>query len=434
MSLQRDEKTWGVGGVLGVGLGAIIGGSVFATMGPAVEGAGSGAPLAYVLGALPAYVTAYSYTRMATAHPGAGGTMAYFDLAFGGGYISASLNLLLVVCYASVASLYAGVFGVYVADLFHWHGPMAQRVMSCAGIVLVAVMNMHPAALSRRVQMPLNAAKFVIMGAFILLALSSPLWSWDNFSASHHRPLGSVLSTGLTIFMSYQGFELMAAIRKPLRSARRTLPVAMALCLGIVTLYYCGVAYCTVGNVNYATAGDESSYLLSAIARRILGEPGSLLLCAGAVIAAASAMNADVFSVSAIPEEMAEKREMPRYFLPRHPGARTLGVIFLCALLIIFVNVLSVEELTVISSLGFLGIYTLANVVAVLITHRTPTTMVICILGAATCAVSACIVAQQLFSGPDGVLLLLTAAGMLALPFIWQAAYYQLRRSQRRAR
>ena len=426
MSARADLAPYGVGAALAIGLGSIIGGSVFATMGQALEGAGSDAPLAYLLGAFPAFITAYSYTRMSAAYPGAGGTMAYFNIAFGGGYLSASLNLMLVVCYAAVASLYAGVFGSYVADLFHWHSPTAQRLMSCAGIVVVAGMNLAPPALSSRVQTPLNACKFLIMGIFILTALLSPRWESANFASAHEKPFSSVLITGLTIFMSYQGFELMAAIRRPFRLPHRTLPMAMLLCLGIVTLYYCSVAYCTIGHVDYATAEQESSYLLSAVARRFMGESGSLLLCAGAVVASASAMNADVFSVSRIPEAMAEKREMPAYFLPAHPGARALGVIFLCTLLILLVNMLSVQELTAISSLGFLSVYTLANAVALRITRRTLRSCIISSLGALVCAASALTVAWQLFTGPDSRLLISTTASMLALPFIWQALYYRL--------
>lgn len=424
MKQQHGEKPYGVGAALAVGLGAIIGGSVFATIGPAVQGAGGAAPAAYLVGAIPAFFTAYSYIRMSAAHPGAGGTMAYFNIAFGGGYWAAGLNLLLVVCYASIASLYAGVFGSYVADLFHWHSHTAQRIMSCIGIVLVALTTIRSPGLSRRLQSPLNACKFLVMGAFIAAAALSPLWDWGNFAPQHRATAGSVTATGLTIFMSYQGFELMTAIRRPFRSPQRTLPIAMALCLGIVTLYYCGMAFCTIGNVDYATAGQESSYLLSAVARRFMGEGGSILLCTGAVVAAASAMNADVFSVSEIPEHMAEEKEMPRYFLPSHRGGRALGVVFLCTLLVLFVNLLSVQELTAISSLGFLGIYTLANAISLRITRRTRTSFIISLSGAIICAASAAVVAWQLFTGPDSGLLIAVTLSMLALPFIWQAAYY----------
>lgn len=429
MSAESEQTPCSVRAALVIGLGSIIGGSMFATMGSALQGAGGAAPLAYLLGSAPAWITAYSYTRMAAAHPGSGGTMSYFNLAFGGGYISAGLNLMLVVCYASVASLYAGVFGSYVADLFHWHTPTAQRLMSCGGIVLIALMNLSPAAWSQRVQTPLNMGKFSIMGAFIVAALVSPLWEWESFTPRHWESAGSIVITGLTIFMSYQGFELMAAIRRPFRSAQHTLPLAMALCLGIVTLYYCVVAFCTVGNVDYATASQESSYLLSAVAHRFMGSFGSILLCTGAVIASASALNADVFSVSHIPEQMAEEKEMPLYFLPTHPGARALGVVFLCGLLILFVNLLSVQELTAISSIGFLVIYTLANAVCLKIT-ASPTRLphLLSLLGALICLAAAVTVAWQLFTGEDSELLICMTLGMLLLPFIWQAVYYLLRR------
>lgn len=431
MDKTPGKNACGIGGALTIGLGSIIGGSLFATMGTALQGAGGAAPLAYLLGAIPAWITAYSYIRLAAAHPGAGGTMAYFDLAFGGGYISAGLNLMLVVCYAAVASLYAGVFGSYVADLFGWHSAEVQRLMSCVGIIAVAYMNLSTSGVTHKVQTPLNACKFLVMGVFIISALLSPIWAWDNFDYSRWESPGSITTTALTIFMSYQGFELLAAIRRPMRSARYTLPIAMLLCLLIVTLYYCTVSFCTVGNVNYDTAGAESSYLLSAVAQRFMGEAGKVLLCAGAIVASTSALNADIFSVSSIPEQMAETREMPRYFLPTQREARTLGVIFLCGLLVIFVNLLSVAELTAISSLGFLIIYTLANASAVKITKKHKRAHFISIIGALICLGSAITIAWQLYHSKHSALLLGVTAGMLLLPFIWQALYYNLRSRRR---
>ena len=420
---NAHQKPCGVAAALAIGLGSIIGGSMFATMGEALQGAGGAAPLAYFLGALPAGITAWSYTRMAAAHPGSGGTMAYFNLAYGGGYLAASLNLMLVVCYAAVASLYSGIFGAYAADLCHWHSPAAQRVLSCVGIIVVAWANTRRGGLwGEKAQLPMDVCKFLIMGTFIAAALLSPLWEWQNFAPRHWQRPGNIVTTGLTIFMSYQGFELIAAIRRPFR--KRALPVAMGLCLLIVTLYYCGVSFCTVGHVDYATAAQESDYLLSAVARRIMGEPGGVLLCAGAIIAAASAMNADMFSVSAIPEEMAEQREMPRYFLPSQRRHKTLGVLFLCGLLVLFVNLLSVDELTAISSLGFLTIYSLANFAALRITRHTRRATLVGVVGGLVCLGAACTVAWQLFTGEDSALLMGTTAGMLGLPFIWQAFFY----------
>lgn len=429
MAMQNSagsaESPCGVGGALAVGLGSIIGGGVFATMGPAVMGAGGAAPLAFVIGAVPACLTCCAYVRLAREQPQAGGTAGYFNLAFGGGYLSASINLLLVLCYACIASLYAGVFGIYLADIFHWHTELFERLLSCMGVAVVAWMNLGRAEWTRHVQGKLNAAKFLIMGVFIAAALMSPYWQWGNFRPEYWRPIGSIAATGMGVFMSYQGFELMAAIRRPMRSDK-TLPWAFGWCLLLVTLYYAAVAWCLVGNVDYAEASAESPYLLSAVSRRFMGEGGSLLLCLGAVIASASALNADVFSVSNLPVQMAEKREMPRYFQPSAPGARALGVIFLCSLLLLFVNLVSVAELTAIASLGFLVIYTLVNLVSLRIARRTRLSLIIGIAGSVACMAAALAVAFQMVGNGRPIPMIVTC-GMLVLPFVWQAVYYGVR-------
>lgn len=422
----KDDAPCGVGGALVVGLGSIIGGGVFATMGPAVVGAGGAAPLSFVAGAIPAYLTAYAYVRMARQYPHAGGTVGYFNLAFGGGYLSASVNLLLVVCYACIASLYAGVFGVYLADIFHWHTVLFERLLSCLGIILVAWMNLDSSPWARHVQGKLNAAKFLVMGVFIAAALMSPYWQWDNFKLVHWKPAGSIVAAGMGVFMSYQGFELIAAIRRPMKS-EHTMAWAFAWCLLVVTLYYAAVAWCLIGNVDYASVPAESGYLLSAVSRRFMGEGGSLLLCLGAVIASTSALNADVFSVSRLPEQMADKREMPRYFLPSQPGAKALGVIFLCGLLVLFVNLVTVAELTAISSLGFLVVYALVNLVSLRLVPRTRLSLMAGVLGSLACMSAAAVVAMQLVESGRVVPMAVTC-GMLVLPFVWQAVYYLVRR------
>jgi len=411
-------------GALTIGLGSIIGGSVFATMGPAIKGAGGGAPLAYFLGAVPAYLTAVSYVRMAKQHPAVGGTVGYFNIAFRSGYLSASLNLMLVVCYASVASLYAGVFGVYSADLLGRHTLDVERLLSCLAVAAIGVINICSASWGTRLQGKLNIAKFLVMGVFIVAAFLSPVWQGDNFSVRHWKPLDGIIAAGMGIFMSYQGFELMVATRRPFRNPSRTLPLAFGLCLGLVTLYYCAIAVGTVGNVEYANVPAESNYIISAVARRFMGIGGGILLCFGAVLASYSAINADVSSVSAMPGNMAAKGEMPPCFTSDAQGTPRAGVILICVLLLLFINLVSLDELTAISSMGFLVVYATVNLVALRICRCGVYGKWIGLFAAFSCLAAAVTVGVQTFSGSRGILLACVTGGMLLLPFAWQALFY----------
>lgn len=427
-SLTKDVGLVGVASAMLVGLGSIIGGSVFATMGPALESAGAGAPLAFIWGVVPACFTAYAYLRLTLRYPGQGGTEAFFDRAFGGGYLSGSLNLLLVVCYAGVASLYAGVFGVYLAGLLGLRAAWAVKLTTCLGVILVAGMNLSGRPWVRRLGEKLDVSKFLVMGVFIAAALLSPVWNWDNFAPRHWTGLECVLTTGLTIFMSYQGFELIAAIRQPIRRPRHTLPWAFALCLTVVTLYYSLMAFCTVGNVDYADVPGGSGHLVALVAERFMGAGGGILLCIGAMMASCSAMNSDVFSVSAIPGGMASQREFPRYFKPNSPGARRPGVLFLCGLMLVFVLLANTTELTALSSLGFLVIYAIVNAVSLKLGERSRRAWLICGSGALLCLCSAGVLLYQMCLQARAGLLLGVTAGMLFLPFIWQAGYFLLKR------
>lgn len=413
----------GVVAAMMVGLGSMIGGSVFATMGPAVKSAGAAAPLAFIWGVVPACFTACAYLRLTLRYPGEGGTEAFFNRAFGGGYLSASLNLLLVVCYASVASLYAGVFGVYLAGLLRCHELWAEKLASCLGVLFVAWMNLTPRGWALRLGDRLNAGKLVVMGIFVVAALCSPLWRWENFEPRHWGGLSPVLVTGLTIFMSYQGFELIAAIRQPIRRPERTLPWAFAFSLFVVTLYYSLMAFCTLGHVDYASVNAESGYLVAAVAERFMGVAGGLLLSVGALVASCSAMNSDVRFVSTIPGDMAQHREMPRYFSPRASRESRAGVLFLCGLMVVFVLLVRTDELSALSSLGFLVIYALVNAVSLRLCPRRRRDWLISGAGALLCLCSVGVLVWQLAAQPRATVLIAVTVCMLLLPFVWQALY-----------
>lgn len=427
-SKEKLRGTLSLPAAVMVGLGSIIGGSVFATMGPAVEGAGGAAPLAFVAGAAPAYLTAYSYVRLVRRYPAAGGTVAYFNAAFGGGYLSASLNLMLIVCYACVASLYAGVFGTYLVKLFGSSSPMLERLASCMGVFVVAGMSLSSAPWVRRLGSRFDIAKFLVLGVFIAAALVSPVWSWENFDFSKWRPLESIATTSTTIFMSYQGFELIAAVKRPFRDERRALPWAFGFCLGLVTLYYASMAFCAVGNTDYDRVSLESRYLLSAVAERFMGAGGGMLLCLGALLASCSALRSDVFSVSQIPEDMAERHEMPPFFEPSGRGGRSGSILFFCSLLLIFVGLASVAELTAISSLGFLVVYAIVNVVSLRNTENTAFSRTMSLGGALLCVTAAGVLIERLAASPNASIVLSVSGAMLLLPFVWQAGYYLARR------
>lgn len=431
------DEPCGIFGAATPAVSAMVGGGVFATMGAAMSQAGGAAPLAFAVGVIPACLTAYSYARMTLEHPHQGGTAGFLNKAFGTGYLAASLNLMLIVCYACIASLYVGIFGTYLASLVGIRGhdiAFWSRAFSWLAVGLVAFMNLSPAHLPAKLQPRLNAIKLLVMAVFVAAAFFAPTWQPSNFDLVHWKFSGIWIG-GMMIFVSYQGFELIAADKRPFKNPARTVPWAYVLCLAVVLAYNVLIAIATVGNAELALLPRESSYIISAVAERFMGTGGAILLSTGAVVSAVSALNADVFSVSKMPVLMAEEREMPAYFSPNSPGSPVLGVLFICALLIVFSNLLTMEELIAVSSMGFLGIYAIVNAVSLMITRRTKKACWLSGMAVALCVVALAVLCLELGAGPHARLVLGVAGAMLGLPFAWQALYFSVRRLwQNRAR
>ena len=71
------QRTMGLAGATGVGVGAIVGGGILALAGVAFSATGPGAMLAFALNGIIAMLTALSFAEMAAAFPESGGTYTF---------------------------------------------------------------------------------------------------------------------------------------------------------------------------------------------------------------------------------------------------------------------------------------------------------------------------------------------------------------------
>ncbi|MDD3765377.1 MAG: amino acid permease [Nevskiales bacterium] len=101
---RREAAGLGFWSTAAIGVGGMVGGGIFAALGLSVELARGGAPLAFALAGVVAGVTAYAYARLSVRFPSQGGTVAFLDRAFGPGWLTGSLNILLWISYIETAA------------------------------------------------------------------------------------------------------------------------------------------------------------------------------------------------------------------------------------------------------------------------------------------------------------------------------------------
>jgi amino acid transporter len=145
---QAGVPSKGVMGALSIGIGGIVGGGFFATFGLTIEGAKGGTPLAFLIGGLVALLTAYSYIPLTLRYPGPGGTAAFIRIAFGRGLFAASINVLLILSYVAIMSVYAVALASYsLPYLPPGSRAVAGHVIASLAVIVLGLVNFAGAAL-----------------------------------------------------------------------------------------------------------------------------------------------------------------------------------------------------------------------------------------------------------------------------------------------
>jgi amino acid transporter len=105
-----------------MGTGVMIGAGIFALTGQIAELAGTWFPLAFLVAAVVAGFSAYSYVKMAQQYPSAGGIAMFLKKAYGRGLMTGACALLMYFSMVINESLVARTFGTYVLQAFNAEG------------------------------------------------------------------------------------------------------------------------------------------------------------------------------------------------------------------------------------------------------------------------------------------------------------------------
>jgi amino acid transporter len=305
----------GVLGATAIGIGGMVGGGIFAVLGVAATEAGGATPLAFLVGGVVAALTAYSYSKLSVAMPSAGGTVAFIDRVFGVNEITGSLNAVLWTGYVATTALYASAFGHYTATLLPGGKDPAAvllRALILLGIAVPWGINLANAAVVARTEGAVVAVKLLILG--VVIAAGVPSASTTPLAPSVWPSLVHVAAAGMLIFVAYEGFELISNSSEDVTDARRVLPGAFALSVGIVLVLYVVIAAVVVGSLSPQEIAAAADFALAEAASASLGSAGFTLVALSAMLATLSAINATLYGAARLSYTIAAEGELPERF------------------------------------------------------------------------------------------------------------------------
>ncbi len=233
-------------------------------------------------------------------------------------------------------------------------------------ILLAATLLVRGVRESARATAAMAVLKIGILVVFCAVGFSA-------FQDGHLSPFTGSGAAGITAgasvaFFSYIGFDAITTAGEEVKNPRRNVPIAILVCIGIVTLLYCAVALSAIGAIG-ADAVANSPAALSVVVDEVTGSSvGGGIVAFGAVVAIASVVLAVMYGQTRILMSMSRDGLVPRVFervSPKTstPVANTWIVAAVFAVPAAFAPLDVVVDLTTIGTLAVMAVVNLAVMV-----------------------------------------------------------------------
>ena len=384
---MADSKI-GTFSALSIGIGGMVGGGIFAVTGLTVELTRGGAPVAFIVAGVVAFLTAFSYWRLSLRYPSDGGTVEFLNIAFGTGLVTGALNILLCLSYVILLAVYAYAFGAYGANFFpaedyeFWKHTLLSVV-----VVALAVINWFGASLAIRSENLFNALKMILLAIFIVVGFATPM-EWTRMAPENWVGPFELLAGAMVIFLNYEGFELIANASNSMRNPKRSLPIAYMGGVSIVIVIYVLIAIVSVGHLDFTAIAAKPDATLSLAAHTFMGPTGGIMIAIAAMLATSSAINATFYGSGRLTYLIAKTGQLPKELERDFHGQPLEGMILFAIFTLVVANFVPLAAIATMGSAGFLLIFLAVNYANYRQRLETGSGGWVSLLGVAACAIA----------------------------------------------
>ncbi len=331
-------------GAVSLGTGVMIGAGIFALTGQAAGLAGDLFPVAFLVAAVVAAFSSYSYVKLSNAFPSSGGVAMFLKEEYGLGTTTGVFALFMYVSMVINESLVARTFGAYLLQIIDLGSPTFWT--PALGVLLLVVAFGINLAGNQYVQTTAGIMAILKIGglavfAIIGLAYASAANFTNGSTTGGSSPSfdGFLAAVALSI-LAYKGFTTITnsggEIVDPHRNTGRAIVISIAICSAI----YLVLAVAVAGNLTLTEIVDAENFALARAAEPAFGQAGLWFTVAIAVIATASGVIASVFAASRMLAMLTTMNEVPHRHLgmpgPIRVHTMVYTVAFAMALTVLF--------------------------------------------------------------------------------------------------
>jgi basic amino acid/polyamine antiporter, APA family len=415
---HKLKRTLGPINVTLLGIGAIIGAGIFATVGTAAAGdaarpgAGPSLMLSFVITAVVCAFTALCYAEMAAMVPISGSAYTYSYATLGelvAWIIGWDLMLEYAIGNVAVAISWANYFRSFIEDAFgvsipqwlstdfrtarkipgliesapHIFGvPIVFNLLAFGIVALITIILVWGIKESAQFNAGMVMVKVLVLLFFITIALYfvSPSKMATNWHPFQPVGWGGTLAGAAVVFFAYIGFDAVSTVAEETKNPARDLPIGIIASLVICTIFYVVVAAVFTGLIPYQELvrrlSTEQAEPLTMALNHVAptAKWASAIVAFGSVIAHTAVLLVFQLGQPRIFFSMARDGLLPSVFAKVHPRFKTphITTIFTGVIVGGFAAVMSIDEMVDLTNIGTLFAFVLVCIGIIILRYKEP--------------------------------------------------------------
>lgn len=358
--MYKTDKPIGLWSAVSMGIGAMVGAGIFALLGEASAISGSAVYISFIIGGIIALFSGYSLGKLGARFPSAGGIVEYLSQAYGTGFFTGSMSIMLYFAAIVSLSLIAKAFGNYAATFLPQANLGLWRHAFTTGIiVLFVIVNLGGAKDVAIWERAIVALKFSVL---VILSVAGIFYLKPELLSPQHYPPAMAIFFSLAItFFAYEGFRVITNTAEDMPEPEKTLPRAMMLSIVLVMLLYVAVAFAVFGNLPAEKVIAAKDFALAEAALPIFGHMGFTVVAIAALVSTASSINANLYAATNVTYQLAKDGELPALF--GKPIAHSREGLIVSGVLIIILSLLfNLSEIAAIGSISVLFVHAVTHI------------------------------------------------------------------------
>ena len=303
------------------GLGTILGAGIYVLVGKVAGLAGLYAPVAFLVAAVVAALTAFSYAELSARYPRSAGEAVYVQEGFGMRPLSVAVGILLVlsglVSSATLANGFVGYLGVFV-ELPRWL--VIGLLVTALGAL--AVWGIAESAIAASLVTLIEIAGLVLIIGISTDSLATlPARLPELVPPFDAGAWAGIAAGAFLAFYAFIGFEDMVNVAEEVKDPRRTMPRAILLALAVSSALYLLVATAAVLALPLEELVDTAAPLALMFERETGQSP--VVIAFISLFAVVNGALVQIIMGARVLYGMSEAGWLPRWLGRVHPRRRT---------------------------------------------------------------------------------------------------------------